>query len=256
MTLDTNQSGFDEDAAAEDDATLDAQATEEDGATDGEEDGAQDDTDLLARFAAAPEGQALQAEGLDLAWVERMLDYASDELEVTPAEMTPEQMRELLFRGFPAQVAAPPTDAPIAVREIRAFWQFLEREGQPNAADIVAVLDDKAARRMEIAMSNPALYGETKAFLMGGMARGYDMTTEEGRAAWAEIYEAEQATKSMQPFLGAGAGMLGGADLEGADLDEDLTGTGSGTHRKSPSKTQQKAKRKMAKASQRKNRKK
>src|SRR5439155_5286257 len=110
----------------------------------------------------------------------------------------------------------------------------------------------------EIAMSNPANYGPAKAMIMAGRARGYDLSTEEGINEWMKVYQAEQVNRAMLPFglPGAGLGLPAAGDAL-ADLDAGLPGgAGSGSHRKSPSKVQQKAKRKMVKASQRKNRKK
>ena len=55
------------------------------------------------------------------------------------------------------------------------------------------MLDDKAARRLEKEMGNPANFGIAKAFVMMGQARGFDMTTEEDVQKWMSVYNAELA---------------------------------------------------------------
>jgi len=45
------------------------------------------------------------------------------------------QLRELLFDIFPRKVSADAEEAPQAIRELQAFWQFAQREFQlENAA--------------------------------------------------------------------------------------------------------------------------
>ena len=43
-------------------------------------------------------------------------------------EMTPDNLREILFDIFPRKVSAEPDEAPNIVRELQEFWKFLQRE--------------------------------------------------------------------------------------------------------------------------------
>ena len=214
---------------------------------------------LLELFMESPEGQALEDEDTDPGfWIHSMIDYGIDYLGVTPARMSPDQLRELLFDIFPRKVSADADEAPQAIRELQAFWQFAQREFQlENAAACLKVLDDKAVRQMKKEMGNPANFGMAKSIVMMGKARGFDMTTEEGMNEWIATYNAEIAPK-MTPRIPmptersrhaepppSGAGMpfplLSGWDRGGAG---------------STKKAQSKIKRRMARNSQRKNRKK
>jgi len=99
-----------------------------------------------------------------------------------------------LFDLFPQKVSADADEAPEIIHELQAFWKFLQREFHlENAAGCLKLLDDKAARRLEKEMSNPANFGMAKSLIMMGKARGFDMTTEEGINKWMVTYNAELA---------------------------------------------------------------
>jgi hypothetical protein len=153
--------------------------------------------ELIRLFRESPEGQALEDEGLYPGfWINSMVEYGIDYLGVTPARLSPDQLRELLFDIFPRKVSADADEAPQAIRELQAFWQFAQREFQlENAAACLKVLDDKAVRQMKKEMSNPANFGMAKSIVMMGKERGFDMTTEEGINEWIATYNAEIAPK-------------------------------------------------------------
>src|SRR2546426_8956627 len=115
-------------------------------------------------------------------------------------EMTPDNLREILFDIFPRKVSAEPDEAPNMVRELQEFWKFLQREYQlENAAACLKVLDGRAVRTLKEEMSNPANFGMAKSFFMMGKSRGFDMYTEEGLNEWMENYNAELAAGTGQP---------------------------------------------------------
>jgi hypothetical protein len=53
------------------------------------------------------------------------------------------------------------------------------------------VLDERAARELKKKLSNPANFGIAKSFVMMGMERGFDLSSEEGINEWMERYNAE-----------------------------------------------------------------
>jgi hypothetical protein len=196
--------------------------------------------DLFELFIESPEGQALIDEGIRPSWADMMMDYGMNYLRLTPPRMSPADLREVLFDLFPRKVSAEADEAPNVIRELQAFWTFLQREFQlENAAACLKILDDKAARRLREEMSDPANFGMAKSFVMMGKERGFDMTSEEGINEWMTIYNAE---------IGAGIGRR--IPVPGLSLP--FSGAGSESTRKSKDKTRSK----MARDSRRKNRKK
>jgi len=154
---------------------------------------------LFELFVESPEGQALFDEGISPGWADAMMDYAFGYIGVSPAQMSPDDLREVLFDLFPRKVSAEPDEAPNIVHELQAFWKFLQREFQlENAAACLKVLDDKAVRQLKKEMSNPANFGMAKSFVMMGKTRGFDMTTEEGINEWMESYNDELAAGTGQ----------------------------------------------------------
>ena len=147
---------------------------------------------LFALFVESPEGKTLIDEGSRLGWADTMMEYSFGYMGVTPPEMSSGDLREVVFDIFPQKVSAEPEEAPIMIRELQAFWKFLQREFQlENAAACLKVLDDRAVRTLKKEMSNPANFGMAKSFFMMGKERGFDMYTEEGLNEWMESYNAE-----------------------------------------------------------------
>lgn len=202
---------------------------------------------LVDLFAASPEGQMLISNGSELSWIHPFLDYGLNYLGATPTSIMPDDLYELLFDIFPRKISAPAEEAPEIMGELRAFFQFLEREFKlPNARDCERMLDEKATRKLTKEMANPANFGMAKSFVMQGQARGFDISSEERLNEWMNIYNVEAA-------LGRGADL----PLPLADLIPSMPGLGSDNHKIKPksNSAQKKAKRKMAKESRRKNRK-
>jgi hypothetical protein len=135
---------------------------------------------LIQLFEQSPEGQILQDEGIESGWASMMIDFGLNYLGKTPPQMSPGDLREILFDLFPRKVSASADEAPEVIRELQLFWQFLQREFHlENAAACLNILDNKAIRQLKEEMSNPANFGIAKSFVMMGMQRGYDMTSEE-----------------------------------------------------------------------------
>ena len=108
-------------------------------------------------------------------------------------------MREILFDLIPLKVSASADEAPEIICALQAFWTFLQREFHlENAAACLKVLDDKAAEKLEKEMGNPAHFGIAKSMVMMGMARGFDMQSQEGIEEWMATYNAEIAAGTGQ----------------------------------------------------------
>ena len=156
---------------------------------------------LSKLFIESPEGQALLDEGIEPGWSDMVIDFGMDYLGVTPAKMSPDNLREILFDLVPRKVSAEADDAPEVIRELQYFWKFMEREFHlKNAAACLKFLNDETANRLKEAMSNPANFGMAKSFVMMGRDKGFDMSTEEGVQSWMEIYNAGIAT-GTQPRI-------------------------------------------------------
>jgi hypothetical protein len=146
---------------------------------------------LMEGFEASPEGQDLVRQGGTVGWADTCMELGMGYLEVTPATMTAEQLKTILFELLPRKVSAEPGCEQEIVAELQAFWKFLRREfGLRNADACLRVLTPATARRLEREMQNPTNFGLAKAFLAQGLAHGFDMTTPEGIQAWTETYNA------------------------------------------------------------------
>lgn len=201
---------------------------------------------LFKLFVESPEGHVLFDEGISPGWADAMMDYAFGYIGVSPAQMSPDDLREVLFDLFPRKVSADAEEAPNIIRELQAFWKFLQREFKlENAAACLKVLEDrKTVRILKDEMSNPANFGMAKSFVMMGMARGFDMTSEEDLNKWMATYNAE---------LTAGTGQRVPLPLPPPSTTiPPLSGSWGGSNRKSSNESRQQ----MARQNRQRNRKK
>ena len=235
--------------------------------------------ELIHLFNQSPERQTVLEEGINGGWPRIMLDLGQTYLSVTPPKMSAKDLREIVFELIPLKITALAEQAPEVIREVQAFWQFLQREFDlANAAACLEVLDDEAIQRLKEEMSNPDNFGMAKSFAMMGIERGFDIRTQEGADAWMRTYNAELAAGKTPPFnlkgfqkqmgienLGSLIKILEAPDEDYVDADiieepdEDLLDLVSRSHPRVPSrsarKSSNKQKTKMAKASRKRNRK-
>lgn len=156
--------------------------------------------ELMELFVASPEGQELVRQGGAVGWADTFMDLGIAYLGVTPPAMTPEQLESILFELFPRKVSTEPGSGQEIVQELHAFWTFLQREfGLPNASACLRLLTAATTRRLDRELQNPAKFGLAKAFLMQGLAHGFDMATPEGVQAWAATYNAGLAAGAERP---------------------------------------------------------
>jgi len=149
---------------------------------------------LIDLFVRSPEGQALSEKGLEPAWANMMVDFGMNYLGLTPPQMSPDDLLEILLDLFPNKLSASADEAPAIINELQAFWKFLQRVFHlENAAACLSVLDERTARKLETEMNDPANFGIAKSFVMMGLQRGFDMSSEEGMNEWMATYNAELA---------------------------------------------------------------
>jgi hypothetical protein len=137
---------------------------------------------ILGRFAASPEARAEP----QARWGELLVDYTASYFGKTVMSLSAPELRELVFEVIPYKVSIEPKAAPGIVAGLRAFLAFLEREYPGSRADrCSAALESNAAQRLARLLADPSNYSPAKAFVMGGRAAGFDMTTQAGCDAWA-----------------------------------------------------------------------
>ncbi len=174
---------------------------------------------ITQAFAASPEGQPLLEHDGDLGWAEIFLDYLFGYLGVALPEMSLADLNEVLFDLIPRKVSTGPESAAEIIKELRAFWHFLDRQYKlPNAPKILENLTDEAVTDLRNELADPRNWGMAKTIFMQGQAAGFDMATEEGLQAFLDIYNAGQ-------LGGLGPGLpLPPPPLfdEGEEYDEDL----------------------------------
>jgi hypothetical protein len=149
--------------------------------------------ELRRLFEQSPEAKPfMEADDSGVFWADTLVEFGLTYLGVTPPQMTPGDLNELLYGVFPSKVSALDFDATRAIRQMRAFWDFLKREFSLSNADAcLKVLDEKAIGKFDRAMNNPANFGPAKSMVMMGAARGFDMSSEEGINRWMQTYQAE-----------------------------------------------------------------
>jgi len=192
--------------------------------------------ELLKLFAGSPEGQARAQADPDMGfWVLRLIEYGYNFTGVTPPQMDASDVEELLSDVFPRKISlAAPEQADDAIPELIAFWEYLKREHRlANADSILRYLRSLRPEAFRGWMNDPSRFGMAKSFFMMGQAAGFDMTDAKESAAFINQYNASL------PLPGSS--------------DPSLTWE-PGSHRKKDA-AKAKHRRKLAKASRKRNRK-
>ncbi|MHB8626103.1 MAG: hypothetical protein ACYDBJ_04405 [Aggregatilineales bacterium] len=206
---------------------------------------------VLTLFDTSPEGQALATQGLETSWTAMILNYAFGYVGVELPEMDAGTLEEILFELIPEKVVMQPSSAPDIVTEARAFWTFLKREfGLPNADSCLALLNQQdIIEQLRTSLANPAHYGMSKSIIMEGMRRGFDIGTKEGMEKWFLIHNQEAAArmKNAPPSLTQFPGLPAGRDLN-------FWGSSALSKGRPKVDKKKKSKRKMEKASRKRNR--
>ncbi len=125
---------------------------------------------LMELFVLSPEGQKLWSEGIEPGWASMMMDFGMNDPSVAPPQLSPDDLREILFDLVPHKVSTSADDAEDIVCELQAFWTFLQRGLQlEHATACLKVPDEGAARDLKKKLSNPITFGIAKSFVMMGI---------------------------------------------------------------------------------------
>ncbi len=207
--------------------------------------------ELLELFHASPEGQAFEQTHPSMGfWAHALIEYGYNYTGATLTVMDAGHVDELLTDIFPRKVSlSAPEDADDALPELIAFWEYLRREYKlANADEVLDSLRALKPAQFRAWMNDSSRFGMAKSFFAMGQQGGFDMSTEEGNAAFMQQYNANLArpttTPSMLDLLSAG---LQQSALDGLGLEP------VGRNKKDAAKA--KHLRKIARASRKKNRK-
>ena len=104
---------------------------------------------LQRLFTASSEAREVRRMGLRLEWTELMLEFALNDLQVTPPEMDDDDLLAILLEYFPGKTPMTEDDIGSILIELRAFWQFVQREYRlRNARGCLRVLNRRTAGHM------------------------------------------------------------------------------------------------------------
>lgn len=135
---------------------------------------------LQSEFLKSPEARGLP-EGKAYGWTDCVLNYAIRFAGEMPTNMSVFDLKEILLDIIPRKVMAKPEDAESIVRELNAFFRFIEREyAVSNARNLADVLTDNAAKSLQKELSDDSNFGMAKTFSAAGKDGGFDMTTQAG----------------------------------------------------------------------------
>lgn len=163
---------------------------------------------LMAAFESSVEAVPILEQYGCVQWAGLMLDYAIDYIGTSPAEMTLQDHDEVVFDLFPRKVSVEPDQAASIIAELRAFWSFVSRQyGAANAPKILATLDGPAADRLRKSLADSSNFGMAKSFVTMGTQSGFDMTSQEGVAAFQAAYNA-RIQAGAPPQLPTGSGRV------------------------------------------------
>lgn len=198
---------------------------------------------LLDNFAQSPEGKAHLKGENDPGWADMFLRYYFDYIGGTVSEMSWHDVEEVIFTLLPRKVAVEPECASEIIEELCVFWTYLGRQFDLRLAPtVVTRLDDKAVLKLHNALASPRNFGMAKSFVMMGQAAGFDMSTEDGLAAFMAAYNSQLGAGS-EASLGGGVPLPQSGWLGGGSFLE-LPGTGkSRKERRKKKKQERQAKR-------------
>jgi len=160
--------------------------------------------ELEQLFAESPEGRALAERGVEPGrYLGLFLDYGMRYTGKSLAEMDASDIREALD-VMAQKTTARPEDLDEAIPELEAFCDFVGREfGLKRSAEWKREIQDDA-REFRRWVRDSQHWGMAKSMMMEGLARGYDLSTEEDINRWLLTKQAEQlaaieAGKGIKP---------------------------------------------------------
>lgn len=138
---------------------------------------------LLARFSASAEGRAFERP----LWSECVLRLAAVQLGRSVGSLRAAEFDTVVFSLIPRKVSVQAGAAKEIVTELRAFVRWLGKAHRwPSVDACLEVLGGDAVRRLKRELGNGANFGPAKSLLMGAMAAGVDVHSQEQMAAYVE----------------------------------------------------------------------
>lgn len=198
---------------------------------------------LMESFLASPEAASVESPAH---YVDFIMRNGLRIEGVTPAQMTPAIFGGLLYNFLPKKYSCPASAAPQIVAELRAFWTFAGRQFRlDNASPCLVMLDGSAVDRLHAKLADPKNYGMAKSFMMRAVNAGVDMSSESAIKSW---LAQDALSSALQPDAHESFGGYEQPDIQ--MVDEPFYAFAGPSARRPKSKSR----RKMQKASRRRNR--
>ncbi len=157
--------------------------------------------DALEEFVESQAGQAhikLYPEGG--AWIEIFIEMAFRYGGYTLPKMTKGEAQTVMEAILPRKlVLADPSDTDDAIPELVAFWTYLHEIYRLRSAKAIAKYLESIADQFPRWMFDPARGGMAKQLILEGVAKGFDMTTQEGIQAFQASQKASLASSAGLP---------------------------------------------------------
>lgn len=114
--------------------------------------------ELVRLFKASAEAHELRQQGIQLEWAALMLEFALNDLDLTPPRMDEDDLLTILLDYFPDKSHMDVRDIDVVLTELRAFWAFVRREYQlRNARACLRILNRRTAEHMARAIEGSEL---------------------------------------------------------------------------------------------------
>lgn len=199
---------------------------------------------LVRLYRESPEGKEHLHRNHDAgSWAPDLMEFGCYYLGVLLPEMTVDDVEQILTDLIPRKVVlSSPDEAEEIVPDLIGFWEYIKREyGLPNSDSILKYLGGIGLEFPRI-MNDSSRFGMSKSLFRMGEEEGFDMSSEEGMAAFFEAFNARRNQKDP--------GTLG----LGSDSPEQPHITEVPPKKNKDRKRSKKAKRKAAKKSRKANR--
>ena len=163
--------------------------------------------DAIEAFVNSSTGQEyIKAHPQGGNWIGSFLEMAYLYEALTPAKMKKGDAQTVMEYILPRKLTLlDPSEAEDAIPELVAFWTFLKEDYKLRSAGAIAKYLKSIEKKFPKWMVDPSRGGIAKNFMMQGMQAGYDMTSEEGVAAFQEQYN--QQVRSQQAVTNDNAGL-------------------------------------------------
>ncbi|MEZ6090505.1 MAG: hypothetical protein R3C05_21300 [Pirellulaceae bacterium] len=148
-------------------------------------------------FARSEEGVAVLSDGDRAFAVKEFLELGIGHCGATTDSMTIANVHEILLEVFPRKVSMELSECDGVIDELVAFWKFCDRVHQLDSAAIIAGEIASLRSEFHAAMGDASKFGMAKSLVTQGKEAGFDMTTEEGCAAFVAAYNASTMQQRM-----------------------------------------------------------